>query len=211
LNALDFSHVGNSVQKDPNAFNKIQKFSKLTNNGLPSDITSNNNTFKKLNNLYLDSSFSNSDSSFYGTTRQHGYSSLNALLPSFSSLIDSTSLNKFILNNTSTDVNLTQKLINKSYTNAFNVNKAPLQRDTLTVHRYFENTLGLHFFSNFNSHALGKRPLSPNNSFSTTDGTFYKNPEIANNRVFSKKLHAKISNNNLTNDLTSTLRNNYLS
>lgn len=215
LNTLDFSNVGNSVQKDSNAFGKIQKFSKLTSNGLPSDVTSNNNTFKKLNNLYLDTSFSNSDSHSYGTTRQHNYSSLNTLLPSYSSLIDNSSLKKFLSNNIQTTglkTKLLLTLVDKSYTNAFNINKLPSQNETLSTSRYLENHINIS--ENFNNYILLNWPLllcNNGNKFSTTDGTFYKNPGIANNRAFSKKLHSKIGNSVFTNDLTSTLSSNYLS
>lgn len=154
LNTLDFSNVGNSVQKDSNAFSKIQKFSKLTNNGLPSDVTNNNNTFKKLNNLYLDASFSNADSYSYGTTRQHNYSSLNTLLPSFSSLIDNSSLRKFLSNNTDLNLNQNSGVLRKSYTNAPNVNKLSLLGETLSTGRYLGNHINIS--GDFNNHVLLK-------------------------------------------------------
>lgn len=94
-NNIDFSTVGNSVSQDANAFAKIKKFSKLTTTSTPVDTTNTNSVFKKLSNLYLDANTHDNTATTFGTTRQHNLSSLNTLLPSFSTLVDTNSFNKF--------------------------------------------------------------------------------------------------------------------
>lgn len=95
LGSIDFSNIGNSVSKDSNAFKKIQKFSKITNNNLLRDASQDAQIFTKINNLYNNSNSLNNDSYFYGTKRQHNHASLDSFLPSFSSLVDMKGLDKF--------------------------------------------------------------------------------------------------------------------
>ena len=58
-------------------------------------MLSNSSKFKKIHNLYLSTNYVDNNSSSYGTQRQHNFSSLDSTLPSFSTLVDKRSLNKF--------------------------------------------------------------------------------------------------------------------
>jgi hypothetical protein len=91
---IDFSNVSN-ISSDSDAFKRIQKFSKLTSNSISSDVLSNSSKFKKIHNLYLSTNYVDNNTSSYGTQRQHNFSSLDSTLPSFSTLVDKRSLNKF--------------------------------------------------------------------------------------------------------------------
>jgi hypothetical protein len=95
LNNIDFSHVGNSISKDTAAFKKIQTVSKLSNNAVDSDTAANNALFRKINNLYINNSALDNNSYFYGTARQHNLTSSSSTLPSYSTLMDKKSFNKF--------------------------------------------------------------------------------------------------------------------
>jgi hypothetical protein len=83
------------VTKDTNAFRKIQNVTKLSNNCVELDTTSNNAIFRKINNLYTSNSVLNNNSYYYGTNRQHNFSSKAALLPTYTTLIDNTSFKNF--------------------------------------------------------------------------------------------------------------------
>lgn len=95
LNNIDFSFIGNNISNDANAFNKIQRFSKLSVSHVSSALTNHNTTLTKLNNLYLSPSTFDVTSYQYGSCRQHNVSSLNVFLPTFSTLLDNSSFNKF--------------------------------------------------------------------------------------------------------------------
>jgi hypothetical protein len=56
---------------------------------------SNNNVLQKLNNLYLTEHSLNSNSVNYGITRQHNFSSMDSVLPSFTTLVDKKGFQKF--------------------------------------------------------------------------------------------------------------------
>jgi hypothetical protein len=92
---IDFSNVGTSVSKDSSAFKKIQKFSKITNNNLTRDISNNMNSLKKIDNLYLNTHTLANNSYHYGNSNQNAYSSLKAVLPYSTTLLDNKSLHKF--------------------------------------------------------------------------------------------------------------------
>jgi hypothetical protein len=83
------------VIKDTAAFKKIQSVSKLADNNISLDTAENNSLFRKVNNLYLNTNGANNNSYFYGTARQHNFSSTKATLPAYSTLVDKKSLTKF--------------------------------------------------------------------------------------------------------------------
>jgi hypothetical protein len=95
LNNIDFSHIGNSVSKDTSAFKKIQSTSKLANNHVELDTAANNTLFRKINNLYTSNSKLDNDSYYYGSIRQHNFSSNASLLPMSTTLVDNTSFKNF--------------------------------------------------------------------------------------------------------------------
>jgi hypothetical protein len=100
---MNLDNVGLSTVKDSTAFKKIQFFSKTNPNSLFNIKSDFQNSFTKLstyynNDLDLNSSYT------YGMDRQHNYMSLAATLPSFSTLLDNNSVDKFFsynFNNTS--------------------------------------------------------------------------------------------------------------
>lgn len=93
---MDFSQLGSSISKDTSAFDRIKKFSKSTTFNINKDVTSSNSTFSKINNLYLcGPELANNGSSAYGSYRQHTLSSVDSLLPSYSTLVDNSGANKF--------------------------------------------------------------------------------------------------------------------
>ena len=103
INFMNLDNVGLSTVKDSTAFKKIQFFSKTNPNSLFNIKSDFQNSFTKLstyynNDLDLNSSYT------YGMDRQHNYMSLAATLPSFSTLLDNNSVDKFFsynFNNTS--------------------------------------------------------------------------------------------------------------
>jgi hypothetical protein len=107
--------VGSNISSDSDAFKRIQKFSKLTSNSISGDILSNSSKFKKIHNLYLSTNYIDNNTNSYGTQRQHNFSSLDSTLPSFSTLVDKKSLNKFFEYTAGVDVNKhTPKTLSKA-------------------------------------------------------------------------------------------------
>jgi len=108
FNIIDFSDIGNSISKDSNAFKKISRISKISHNNISTNLNSNNVLFTKVNNLYLSPTNINIDTYQYGSYRQHTLTSLNSILPYFSSLVDTKSYKTFFdytLNTTHVDDN----------------------------------------------------------------------------------------------------------
>ena len=95
ISGASFNNIGLSSVKDSSAFKKIQYYSKTNNQACVSSITHFSNRYNKINNMYLNTSKFN-DSYSYGTFRQHNYTSLNANLPLFESLLENKGVNKFI-------------------------------------------------------------------------------------------------------------------
>jgi hypothetical protein len=95
LTNIDFSHIGNSVSKDTSAFKKIQTASKISNSYVELDAASNNSVFRKINNLYTTNNTLNNNSHFYGSNRQHNFSSSSSILPAYTSLVDNNSFKSF--------------------------------------------------------------------------------------------------------------------
>jgi len=96
LNNIDFSYVGSTVNSDPNAFKKIQRYSKLSANQNLLESSNINTRFTKLSSLYLGGVHLSTGSSSYYTSRQHVHSSASSFLSSFSTLTDLTSLSRYL-------------------------------------------------------------------------------------------------------------------
>jgi hypothetical protein len=95
LNNVDFSSVGSTVNSDPNAFKKIQKYSKLSVNQNMLETSNMNARFNKLGSLYLTDLSLAPNAASYHTNRQHIQSSASSFLPSFFTLTDQVSLDRY--------------------------------------------------------------------------------------------------------------------
>lgn len=87
--------MGNAINSDANAFKKIQAYSKLSANANIIETSNINARFDKLGTLYLSNYKVAPASASYHTDRQHTQSSAEACLPSFSTLADQSSTNKY--------------------------------------------------------------------------------------------------------------------
>ena len=200
LSNIDFSYVGNSVSKDTSAFDRIKKFSKSTNSNINKDTSGANVTFSKINNLYLGGSdILNNNTYSYGSYRQHNLSSGEALIPSYSTLIDKRGFQSFYSYNLgmrSSDLgSTTSKTI--STDTVYNSNKSldnPLY-NTLTTQTKLNNLVnsGDIFFSKWLSHYLNTynmnladdvkdyaNPFKTFFKFKNTKKLFIKNNDLAN-------------------------------
>jgi hypothetical protein len=201
LNNIDFSHVGNVISKDTNAFKKIQTVSKLANNALVTDTADNNALFRRINNLYINNSSLDNNSYYYGTPRQHNLTSSSSLLPSNSALMDKKSFNKFFEytsnNNKLTSSQYTTLLQNK--TPLYNSTSRPTELDNQTsesfnINSKLDNMFALEHtnYSTFGkktsienklrSHSLNtltdkQNSVNPLKSIDTTKKFSYKNDE----------------------------------
>jgi hypothetical protein len=99
---MNFNDFGTSTVKDSTAFKKIQYFSKTNPQSLYTNISDFSTKYKKIANLYLNDTLPSNTSS-YGTLRQHNYSSLSSTTNSFNSLLDQKSLNRFLEYNNDLD------------------------------------------------------------------------------------------------------------
>jgi hypothetical protein len=95
---MNFDNIGLSTVKDSTAFKKIQFFSKINPSSIFHIKSDFQNTFNRLSNYYDNDSNLNLSYN-YGIDRQHTYTSLNSTLPTFSTLLDSPSVNKFFTYN----------------------------------------------------------------------------------------------------------------
>jgi hypothetical protein len=143
LNNVDFSNVGSSISKDTEAFKKIQKYSKIANSNISQDILSNNTRFEKINNLYLSVNSLNNDSYNYGIHRQHNFTSLNSTLPSYSTLVDKNSLNKFFDYSLSVNTENNNKISNGVSYNSISENNIKLNKYSNVVLNKLNNNLFL--------------------------------------------------------------------
>jgi hypothetical protein len=91
---MNLDNIGISTLKDSTAFKKIQFFSKTNPTSIFNVKSDFQNSFNKLNNLYLNDVDLN-NSYTYVIDRQHTYTSLSSSLPNSSTLIDNKSVNKF--------------------------------------------------------------------------------------------------------------------
>lgn len=111
LNFLNFNDFGNSTLKDSTAFKKIQYFSKTNPQALANTTSDFDSKYRKIANLYLNDTLPNNTSS-YGTMRQHNYSSLMSTTNTYNTLLDGTSLNKFLEYNDNASTSPVPKAIN---------------------------------------------------------------------------------------------------
>ena len=102
--------MGNAINSDANAFKKIQAYSKLSTNANVMETSNINARFDKLGTLYLSDYKVAPTSTSYHTDRQHTHSSAEACLPSFSTLADQASTNKY----SQYALNFSQDLSNKN-------------------------------------------------------------------------------------------------
>ena len=116
LNFISYLFVGNSIANDPTTFRKIGKFSKISSNNISTGITDNKFFLEKINNIYTSENYVNQDTYQYGSTRQHNFSSLNSLLPYFTSSVDNRSFKTFVDYSMNSQPN---KTINDVHTNFF--------------------------------------------------------------------------------------------
>jgi hypothetical protein len=91
---MNLDNVGISTVKDSTAFKKIQFFSKTNPTNLFNVKSDFQNSFNKLNNLFI-SDLDLNQSYTYGIDRQHNYTTLSSSLPMSTTLMDPSSVNKF--------------------------------------------------------------------------------------------------------------------
>jgi hypothetical protein len=98
VNFMDLDNIGLSTVKDSTAFKKIQFFSKVNSTNLFNVKSDFQNSFTKINNLYLNDLDLN-QSYTYGMDRQHNYASLSTSLPMFTTLMDYKGIKNFFTYN----------------------------------------------------------------------------------------------------------------
>lgn len=163
MSSINFSTVGSNISKDSEAFSKIQRVSKISSNNITRDSINNNLIFKKINNLYLNNLNIGTDSLSYGTNRQHLFSSLKTSLPSFTTLVDKKSFNKFfkytlnVSNGSNKNIMSLAKSYNINYNidttdnsstqNALNLTKLFFNHDTNITHwvnnSFYKNSINI--------------------------------------------------------------------
>jgi hypothetical protein len=126
LNFMNLDNIGVSTVKDSTAFKKIQFFSKTNPTNLFSVKSDFQNSFKKVNNLYLNDLELN-NSYTYGMDRQHTYTSLLTTLPNFSTLMDNKSIDKFFNYN----YNWSHKKLNSNFLNLNRLDYAKNNKELL--------------------------------------------------------------------------------
>jgi hypothetical protein len=139
---MNLDNIGVSTIKDSTAFKKIQFFSKTNPTNLFNIKSDFQNSFNKLNSLYLNDLDLN-QSYTYGMDRQHTYTSLSSSLPMFSTLLDRSSVDKFFNYNFSQEFKTPS---NKLSLNRFDYTSTSLNRlDETLLNSYSKllpNTLG---------------------------------------------------------------------
>jgi hypothetical protein len=141
---MNLDNIGVSTIKDSTAFKKIQFFSKTNPTNLFNVKSDFQNSFKKINNLYLNDLELN-NSYTYGMDRQHTYTSLSSTLPNFTTLLDNKSINKFF------NYNLNSQFTNLS-NNSLSINRFDYSKNSkeslfyenliLRLYKLMPNTLG---------------------------------------------------------------------
>jgi hypothetical protein len=202
--------VGTSISKDTDAFKKIQKYSKIASSNVSQDILNNSNRFEKINNLYLNVNHLNNDSYNYGIHRQHNFASLNSTLPSYSTLVDKNSLNKFFQYSLSVNTENSKKLSETMISSQASHNS--LKEHNNEINKY-SNTIINKVDSNlFLNKWLNKYNVT-NNLSNTTDSKKNDNPLLSFNssNMNKKNVMKPTNNNNFNNELVTNLRNTYFS
>lgn len=92
---MNFSDLGVHSAKDADSFKKIQYFSKTNPQSLFSNASDFSSRYLKLSDLYLSEPLL-SNSSTYGTYRQHNYTSRASYINNYNSTIDASSLKKHV-------------------------------------------------------------------------------------------------------------------
>jgi hypothetical protein len=92
---MNLDDIGISTIKDSTAFKKIQFFSKTNPTNLFNVKSDFQNSLNNLNSMFL-SDLDLNQSYTYGMDRQHTFTSLAATLPSFTTLMDKSGVNKFL-------------------------------------------------------------------------------------------------------------------
>jgi hypothetical protein len=211
LNSIDFSSVGNSISSDSNAFSKIHRLSKISSSNITTNLVNDNLVFSKINNLYLSHNTLNQDTYQYGSNRQHNYSSLNSFLPSFSTLVDTTSFKQFF------DYSLNTKSIHNNSTlnyNFFNKNKEESQISNDNFSHNLTNHIFNNITGNYSNYFFKKFLMDFNkiNAFnSTTDGKNNTNP-LSSFYIGSKKKVINLkkpTHFSVYDDLTSNTKHNF--
>jgi hypothetical protein len=141
---MNLDNIGVSTIKDSTAFKKIQFFSKTNPTNLFNVKSDFQNSFKKINNLYLNDLELN-NSYTYGMDRQHTYTSLSSTLPNFTTLLDNKSINKFFNYNLNSQfTNLSNNLLSINRFDYSKNSKESLLYEKLILRLYklMPNTLG---------------------------------------------------------------------
>jgi hypothetical protein len=197
VNFMNFNDIGSSTVKDSTACKKIQYFSKTNPQSLFTNVSDFNLKYQKIANLYLNDTLPNNTPS-YGTFRQHNFSSLSSTTNSFNSLLDSSSLNKFMEYNL--DYTNPQKNSPVKYDLATSARESVLDTtsNTLRLLNLTDKNTGQ---SNYSLNKLVNYPTSTSLLSAETDAKQLSNPfkYLLNNR-WSKKSF-------LTNDISDNYNN----
>lgn len=121
---MNLDNIGVSTLKDSTAFKKIQFFSKTNPTNLFNIKSDFQNSLNQVSQLYL-SDIDLDNSYTYGMDRQHTYTSVMSTLPTFSTLLDNNSVEKFFKYNLGTSLLQNKPLINVNryeYDNSSNKN-----------------------------------------------------------------------------------------
>lgn len=208
ISGSSFNNIGLSSIKDSSAFKKIQYFSKINNQSTVSNATYFTNKYNRLSSMYLNTSRLN-DTYSYGTFRQHNYASLNSNLPSFQSLLDSKSVNKFVNFTLNSDTNTAKnssntifsKLVSNLKPSMFNFTN-PTVLNNIKNLRIFNHATSNDFFFN----TLLFYPISTGIHSNISDQKVHSNSVkygFLNKLLFksSKTTKTRFQNNTMFNSL----------
>jgi len=98
FNFMNFNNIGANTLQESNAFKKVRMFSKVYNSNLVHTPSTFTDKYIKLNSLYLTENDFNTSFN-YGLKRQHNLTSSSATTNTFSTFLDSNSMNKFLTHN----------------------------------------------------------------------------------------------------------------
>jgi hypothetical protein len=133
VNFMNLDNIGVSTVKDSTAFKKIQFFSKTNPTNLFNVKSDFQNSFNKINNLYLNDLDLN-QSYTYGMDRQHTYTSLSSTLPMFSTLLDTNSITKFFNYNFNQDFKTPQSNLDLNRFSYSTTSSPKLNEDLITTY-----------------------------------------------------------------------------
>ena len=192
LNNVDFSSVGNAVNSDPNAFKKIQKYSKLSVNQNMLETSNMNARFNKLGSLYLSDLSLAPNSASYHTNRQHVQSSSSSFLPSFFTLTDQSSLNRYFSYalGFSNDF-LGTKSTTRNY-NFFNGEASPSSTDSSAPASALSSFVNLNFSSALSSHS-SSRTATGVKAYDTSKKQNAVVGALSSDFVYSPNLHTRLT------------------